>query len=368
EPVDLLIVGAGVIGLTAAWRCAQRGLRVRVVERARVGHGASTAAAGILAPADPAQLRGSEGADNLRAIELWPAFAAELEQAADTCVDLRRPGALHVVTAEDELPGLEAMASALAEAGVEHERLDPAGVARDEPGVRGALAGVLVPGDLSVATDRLVFALARACARAGVRIDEGVEPVALLREGGADGPVAGARLSDETSQPARLTLAAVGAWSGSAAWLPEAARPAVRPLAGEWLILHGDAVCHRVVRTPHGGACPRAGRRLWLGTTVREAGFPECPRADAIAAILANWAEVLPAVGGLEIERVGVGLRPKADGGPVVGASPVPGLAVAAGHGREGIIHAPLAGAAVAELAAGTLGRPAEKTPKPDQT
>lgn len=47
---DVLVIGGGVIGLGVAWRCAQRGLKVTVVDPAP-GSGASSAAAGMLAPA-----------------------------------------------------------------------------------------------------------------------------------------------------------------------------------------------------------------------------------------------------------------------------------------------------------------------------
>ncbi|HEU4656152.1 MAG TPA: FAD-dependent oxidoreductase [Capillimicrobium sp.] len=351
EPVDVLVAGAGAIGLAVAWRAAQRGLRVRVVERAHAGAGASTAAAGILAPSRPEEWLGERGAANLRAIAAWPAFAAELEDAAGMAIGLRRDGTLRVARDEAGRAAIDVAAQALAEADVEHAVLDADGVAAEEPGVRGAVAGLLVPGDAHVATDRLVDALARACEGAGVRLTEGVAVAGTLA--GPGGAVAGVRLADGTKQAAALTVAATGAWSGGASWLPEPVRPDVRPLAGEYLILCGPPVCRRVVRTLEGSIVPRDGGRLWVGTTVRDAGFEERPRAAAIAAILGHWTSLLPAVGALEVERVGIGLRPGTpDGRPLVGPSGVPGVALATGHGREGIIHAPLAGAAIAELAA----------------
>lgn len=367
DPVDLLVVGAGVIGLASAWRAAQRGLTVRVVERAHAGAGASTAAAGILAPSDPEDWRGERGAGIRDAITRWPAFAAELEDAAGASIGFRVDGGLRLALDEAELPDLEDVAAGLRSAGVEHVRLDAAGVAAEEPGVRGAIAGLLVPDDAQVATDRLVAGLARACLRAGVRLDEGVEPAATLQD--PDGRVTGLRLSDGTSQPAGLTLAAIGAWSATAAWLPEPARPAVRPLAGEWLLLRGEPVCRRVLRTAQGSIVPRDDGVHWVGTTVRDAGYPAAPRADALAAILGHWTAVVPASGRLELVRAGVGLRPASvDGMPRVGPSSIPGLAIATGHGRSGIVHAPVAAAEIAELAAGTLPRSTPNSPKPDRT
>src|SRR3954464_14085376 len=75
ERFDAVIVGAGIIGLSCALRARQRGLEVVVLERGRPGAGATSAAAGVLAP-DPE----TPGFTALarRSADLWPAFADEL--------------------------------------------------------------------------------------------------------------------------------------------------------------------------------------------------------------------------------------------------------------------------------------------------
>ncbi|MEA2457565.1 MAG: glycine oxidase, partial [Thermoleophilaceae bacterium] len=78
---DVVVVGAGVVGLACAWRAAQRGLSVLVLERDHAGAGASGVAAGMLAPVTEAEF-GEEALLelNLAGAELWPAFAAELSE------------------------------------------------------------------------------------------------------------------------------------------------------------------------------------------------------------------------------------------------------------------------------------------------
>ena len=79
------IVGAGIIGLSCAWRLVNAGHSVCVVDTARPGRGASWAAAGMIAPAfefanDPkphAQML----AFSLESAALWPDFAASLGAA-----------------------------------------------------------------------------------------------------------------------------------------------------------------------------------------------------------------------------------------------------------------------------------------------
>ena len=52
---DAVVIGAGIVGLACAWRAAQRGLSVLVVERERPAAGASGVAAGMLAPVTEAE-------------------------------------------------------------------------------------------------------------------------------------------------------------------------------------------------------------------------------------------------------------------------------------------------------------------------
>src|SRR5213080_3061650 len=78
---DILVVGGGLIGLSVAWRAAQRGARVTVLEAGTAGSGASHVAAGMLAPT--AELEVGEAGRrlldlSLRSLALWPAFASEL--------------------------------------------------------------------------------------------------------------------------------------------------------------------------------------------------------------------------------------------------------------------------------------------------
>ena len=88
---DIIIVGAGVVGLGIAWRLAQRGARVRVFDRGAAGSGASHAAAGMLAACAEAEPGENDLVTLGRAAQAaWPAFAAELEAATGIALELRR--------------------------------------------------------------------------------------------------------------------------------------------------------------------------------------------------------------------------------------------------------------------------------------
>jgi glycine oxidase len=89
---DVVIAGGGPIGLSVAWRCAQRGLDVVVID-ADGERGAGHAAAGMLAPITEAAY-GEEHLLRLcrASLDQYPAFVAELETASGLDVGLRTNG------------------------------------------------------------------------------------------------------------------------------------------------------------------------------------------------------------------------------------------------------------------------------------
>src|SRR3974390_1262528 len=99
----IAIIGAGVIGLGIAWRLADRA-NVTVFDRARVGAGASHAAAGMLAACCEAE----PGEEALVALgresqARWPGFAEELLRTTGLDVELRTEGTIVLaLTADDQ--------------------------------------------------------------------------------------------------------------------------------------------------------------------------------------------------------------------------------------------------------------------------
>ena len=350
---DVAIVGGGPIGLAAAWRAAQRGLRVCVLDAGEPG--AWHVAAGMLAPVAEAQF-GDEALLELsmRAARGFPGFCDELAEASGIDPGLLPSGTLVVARDRDEAEALERLLAFRRRLGLPVQRLLPTAARRAEPALAPTVRLALdVAGDHSVDPRRLVAALAEAVRRAGgfVRARARVKAVAVAGE-----RVTGVRLDGGETLAAGAVLVAAGAHCGQLEGLPPDARVPVRPVKGQVLRLRdpqGPGLVDRTIRTADAYIVPRADGRYVLGATMEERGFDTAATAGGVFELLRDVSEVLPGVLELEIEELLAGLRPATpDNVPAIGAGALEGLFWATGHHRNGILLSGLTG----ELAAAVLG------------
>jgi glycine oxidase len=322
----VVVVGAGVIGLACAWRCAQRGMRVLVLERDEPGAGASGVAAGMLAPVTEAEPGERALLDlNLAGADLWPGFAAELAERSGVDTGYRSSGALVLAADRDdaeELRRLHAFQQSLGLdarwlGGRECRRLEP----RLSPRVTG---GILAAHDHQVEPRAVVNALHAALLAAGGEIRTGVE------------------VTDPADLDAGHVVLATGCWSGAP----------VRPVKGQILRLRGDSLADRLVRTPRCYVVSRPDGETVVGATVEERGFDTTVTAEGVFRLLEAAREVLPDVTELEFVEAAARLRPGTpDNAPLIGERD--GLIWATGHHRNGVLLAPITAVAVAAMVAG---------------
>ena len=353
---DAIIVGGGVIGLSCAWRLAQAGARVAVLERERPPAGATRVAAGMLAPVGELTFGEPELLElTLVASELYPGFVAELEGATGLATGHQTSGALHVALDRDEAQQLRRVHDLQRSLGLAAEWLSPGACRELEPGLTPSLAGgVHAPGEGSVDPRALTAALLAALEGEGVEVRTGEEVVAALLEGRR---IVGVRTASGVELRGEAVVLAAGAWSGQAAWLPVSARPAVRPVKGQILELRpaegGTAPCGRFVASERVYLVPRADGRLIVGATVEERGFDTAVTAGGVHELLREAYRLTPEVAEMELVEAMAALRPGTpDNMPLVGPGALEGLVLATGHYRNGILLAPLAAARVVE----TLG------------
>ncbi len=347
---DVVVAGGGLIGMAIAWRSAQRGLSVTVVDEAP-GAGASRAAAGMLAPVTEASY-GEEALLRLclASLQRYPAFAAELEQAGGVPVGLRTAGTLVVGFDADDQRALDALLAYQRELGLAVERLTPREARRREPSLTPRLRGALqVAGDHSVDARAVHAGLLAAGAAAGVRVVRA--RVAGVRV--EDGAATGVHLDDGSVLAADAVVLALGAHGGA---LPGAPDVPVRPVKGQILRLAGAAgllegTVRALVRGRPVYLVPYDGDRLVVGATVEDRGFDARVTAGGVHDLLRDAIEVVPGITELELVETLARWRPGTpDNAPVLGPSGVPGLVLATGHHRNGALLTPVTADLVAEL------------------
>ena len=293
----VIVIGGGIIGCTIAWRLAQRGMRVVVVERGDPGRQATWAAAGMLHPlveADSSALLELARAS----FDEYPAFVTELY----------------------EITGIDAELQL--EAG-------------DEP------SG-------SVDNRKLGRAAWQAAAMAGVEFRLGTAARKIVRTVARFQLV---ELADGTTLHADAVVIAAGAWSSELLGLPF--RIPVVPVRGQML-----AVEHAPQLVPHiiiGSECylvPRGERRVLIGATVEHVGFDSRTTDAGIATLMECAQRMVPALEQARVVERWAGLRPGTpDDLPVLGADPkVEGLFYATGHFRNGILLAPVTARVLTDL------------------
>jgi glycine oxidase len=354
---DAVFVGGGVIGLCCAWRAAQRGARVAVLERAEPPAGATNVAAGMLAPVGELTFGEPELLElTLASARLYPEFVAELEAASGELTGYSRQGALHVALDRDEAAQLRRVHDLQRSLDLEAQWLVPRRCRELEPGLTPSFnGGVLALAEASIDPRRLVPALVAALAAAGGELRTGCEVVAGLFEGER---LVGVLTAGGDELRAERVVLANGAWAGATEWLPDHARPPVRPVKGEVLELRGrdgaPAPAERILASERVYLVPRPDGRLIVGATVEERGFDTTVSAGGILELLREAYRLLPDVAEMELVGSLAGLRPGTpDNLPLIGPGAIDGLVLATGHFRNGILLAPLTGEAIAAQLAG---------------
>jgi glycine oxidase len=350
---DVVVVGGGVIGLGCAWRLARRGARVAVVERGEPGCGATRVAAGMLAPVGELTFGEPELLElTLAAARAYPGFVAELEAASGMETGYEQLGALHVALDRDEAAQLRRVHDLQCSLALEAEWLPPRRCRQVEPGLTPSFhGGVFAVGEAAVDPRTLTRALLAACEVEGVEVHTGTEVV--------DGIFEGERLvgvQTDAEIGAENVVLANGAWSGATPWLPAHARPPVRPVKGQVLELRrrdGEPPARHILASERVYLVPRGDGRLIVGATVEELGYDTAVTAGGVHELLREAYRLLPDVAEMELVDATAGLRPGTpDNLPIVGPGAIDGLVLATGHFRNGILLAPLAAQAVADLLA----------------
>jgi len=348
----IVIVGAGLIGLSIAYELAKRGAGVRVVDAREPGKAASWAGAGMLAPYTENLESSAFETFCTASLAAYPPYVRELHECGGVDARLRLDGIVEAAFDYDGAARLHAHVAALEARGIPARRLTREEVRALEPGLGSAVvAGAFKTGEGAVDNRRLGRALHAACLARGVRIDERAGEAALEAD---TRRALGVRIA-RGFVPAETVVNATGAWAGALEGVPAHARVNVIPVKGQMLALAMPrGFVQHVTWVPGAYVVPRDDGRLLIGATVEDVEFDVRVTARGTSTLLAAALAALPALADLTVAESWAGIRPGTpDGLPYLGETTLSGYVVAGGHYRNGILLAPATATAVADILEG---------------
>ena len=310
---DVVVIGAGVIGLGIALEMERRGARVVVVERGEAMRQASVAAAGMLAVEDPGNPPELLPLARL-SVGLYPEFLRRLEALSGMAVPFQTEMAVHYVE-------------------------------------RG---GVMRLAEWSIDPRQLGEALLSAVRATSIELIEGVE-VGVVEHSLGEGRL---RLAGGVEVVAEQVVYATGAWTRNVSGFEGMVVPRkgqmLRVKVPKGLALREVHRNERVYVVPR-TAGPQAGTAV-IGATVEDVGFDVSVHANDLRRLRAMAAELVPELAS-EVDapqmEAWAGLRPATrDGLPVLGAVG-PRQFAASGHYRNGVLLAPATAVVMADLLMG---------------
>jgi glycine oxidase len=345
----VVVVGGGVMGCSAAWELARHGFRVTVLERSVPGAEASSAAAGILGAEVEAHAPGPLTQLAQASRKLYSRFAADLGRETGIDVEYRECGVLEVAV---NAPALKQLVSGRKWQKPRPRALDRAALLRREPALNQKLRGALAfDGDARVDPRRLFRALHVAATRAGVTFRSGAYVRRVVER---DGRARGVLLDDGSVLEGEHVIVAAGSWTSLVEGTGVAAG-SVLPARGQIVELELPApALTSVVFGPGAYLVPRDDGRLLIGSTLEFVGYRREVTAGAVRDLLSAAIRLVPLLEKAVLKDSWSSFRPySSDALPLIGGSHLPGLWLATGHHRNGILLAPITAAIVAALVRG---------------
>ncbi len=334
--LDVLVIGGGVIGLSAAWRLAQAGLKVRVVDRQEMGREASWAGAGIIPPGLMGDASSPLGRLYAQSKRLWPEWSEELREVTGIDNGYTRCGGVEIV---EDATALNDELHAWRQIGEPAEALDAQSLAKLEPELAtGRHHAYYLPGLAQVRNPWHLRALQAACLQQRVELEPHLEVISLSREGDR---ITGCVTANGVMHAGRY-LVTGGAWSQQLlASVGITCR--VEPIRGQMVLLQGPpGMLRHVIEQGARYIVPRSDGRILVGSTEEHAGFDKSTTSSAIEGLRQFAASLAPCLAELPMEQCWAGLRPFLADGPMVGhAAGFENLYVATGHFRSGLTLSP---------------------------
>lgn len=338
---DVIIVGAGIIGLSLGYELAKRKFSVRIIDARQPGREASWAGAGILPP--PTEIGSSHPLENLRRISyrLHAEWANELTELTRIDNEYLRCGGLYLARSSGEVASLIAQKSIWDDEGVENELLTSDSFNEKFPELRSITdsttfrSAVYLPEEAQIRNPRALQALVAGCKQLGVEF-EFDNPVVEIR---TDGRQVSGIETEQGVRTANQYCVTAGPWTYQL--LKRAGQElSILPIRGQMLLFKLPMrLFEPIVNEGSRYVVPRKDGHVLVGSSEEEVGFDKSNSAEVIDDLQAFASSVHPELNLANRVRAWAGLRPAAfDGFPYIGRSATQNnLFVASAHFRSGL-------------------------------
>lgn len=343
------IVGGGVMGCATALELDKRGAEVVLLERAIPGAEASSAAAGILGAQIESHSPGPLVDMFVKARGEYRAWSEELKSITGIDIGYRETGVLRAEYTEKEANLLRDLVGWQKSAGLRAELIDGKRAREIEPELSDEIISAAhFPDDGQIDPPALLRALVAAIARTKIEMRSGATVERVISH---SGKCTGVILSDGNGASelhADAVVLAAGSWSSLVPGAKEMFAE-VRPVRGQIVLLEERPPRLRVTVLGGGAyAVPRGDGRVICGSTMELVGFRREVTASGVQSILNGTLRLAPSLGNATLASTWSSFRPQVNGdAPLIGKSDLPGLFLATGHHRNGILLAKLTADAV---------------------
>jgi glycine oxidase len=350
KTTDVVIIGGGVSGCSIGYQLSKAGVHVSILEREEIAAEASSAAAGLLAPAEV--LSGPKAIADLF-LASWSMTAdiiVEIEAASGMQVEYFQTGALHVLTNADDQSSLQRCAEIWQAQGSDVKWLTGEQVYQYEPLLHHTFDAVLyVPEAASIRPRLMTRAYAEAARKYGANFYEHTEVTGIKQQ---SGKVEGVQIAQGQTISCDCVVIATGAWSAHiGSWL--GLNIPVFPARGQILSLRQPVSPLKHTIMGNGiYLVPKIDNTIYVGATVEQAGFDKSNTAGGIAWLLSSAIQLVPELEHAAIVDIWSGLRPwSQDSYPILGKAPGwENVILATGHGPGGFELSAITGKTIAEL------------------
>ncbi|MBM03984.1 MAG: glycine oxidase ThiO [Chloroflexi bacterium] len=348
---EIVIIGAGVIGLSIAYELSRQGLSVTVLEKEKVGAGAVWASAGMLAPISEAKSEESELVDfALYSHSIYREFIESIEKISGLNCGFNDTGTLLIAMGKDDEGELEHLHEAQRSKGLSSAWLSQKEIFEIEPNLSGwVTSALLAENDYQVNSRALLIALAKSIIKLGGNIIEEAEVKTIIKFDEKLKSIKYISRDQEFYLQSKQVVICSGAWTNSIS--NSLFEVDIRPVKGQSIRLNGPNMLKHVIRTSDVYLVSRSNGELVVGGTVEEKGFDNSIQAGSIMDLLRNAWKVFPNIYEYEFRESTIGFRPAAlNNLPLISQTNLDNTFVATGHFRHGILLAPGTAWAISEM------------------